>query len=279
MRNIVFVKGNIIGTAGHHYATEWVALAPECWEKEAAQIIDGDLVLDEKYQIIPYCIYCATGGISALGINTISAAYGPTSIIEQYHNNIHETKQLIPVVVPKPLQSNYYKLIYIGIIGCLESFLTELLACLVLGNSVFFHSFVNRYNYKLSLSEVEKYSKSMLFSVFDIIYKINAHDLKKVKEVFTLVFSIDFPSIAELGAMIKTRHDLVHRNGYKIENNILVQEDITTSDILSLIDACDIFVNELTIKLIDSIKKWESEMLNMAHNEEMDLAHNVSDTL
>ena len=49
----------------------------------------------------------------------------------------------------------------------------------------------------------------------------------------------------------------------------MVQEDITTSDILSLIDACDILVNELTKKLTDSIKKWESEMLDMAHNEEM----------
>ena len=55
MRNIVLVKGNIIGTAGHHHATEWVALAPESWEGEAAQVIEGDLVLDEKYQIIPYC--------------------------------------------------------------------------------------------------------------------------------------------------------------------------------------------------------------------------------
>jgi len=268
MRNIVFVKGNIIGTAGIHYATGWVALAPECWEKEAAQVIDGDLVLDEKYQIIPYCIYCATGGVSALGLNTISASYGPTSIIEQYHNNIQETKQLIQVVIPKQLRSNYYRLLYIGIIGCLESFITELLACLVLGNSVFFHSFVNKYNYKLSLNEVEKFSNNMLFSVFEIIYKINAHDLKKIKEVITQVFSIDFPSIAELGAMIKTRHDLVHRNGYKIKNNILIQEDITTSDLLSLIEACDIFVNELTKNLTSSIKKWESEMLDMARNED-----------
>lgn len=48
MRNIVLVKGNIIGTAGHQHATEWVALAPESWEGEAAQVIEGDLVLDEK---------------------------------------------------------------------------------------------------------------------------------------------------------------------------------------------------------------------------------------
>lgn len=68
--------------------------------------------------------------------------------------------------------------------------------------------------------------------------------------------------------MIKTRHDLVHRNGYKIKNNILIQEDITTSDLLSLIEACDIFVNELTKNLISSIKKWESEMLDMARNED-----------
>ncbi len=261
MRNIVLVKGNIIGTAGHHYATGWVAPAPESWEKEAAQVIDGDLVLDEKYKIIPYCIYCATGGVSALGINTISASYGPTSIIEQYYKNIQETKQLIQVVVPKPLLSNYYRLLYIGVIGCLESFITELLACLVLGNSDFFHSFVNKHNYKLSLSEVEKFSNNMLFSVFEIIYKINAHDLRKIKEVFTQVFSIDFPSIAELGAMIKTRHDLVHRNGYKIKNNLMVQEDITTGDIFSLIEACDIFVNELTKELTDSINKWETERL------------------
>ena len=91
---------------------------------------------------------------------------------------------------------------------------------------------------------------------------------KKIKEVITQVFSIDFPSIAELGAMIKTRHDLVHRNGYKIKNNILIQEDITTSDLLSLIEACDIFVNELTKNLTSSIKKWESEMLDMARNED-----------
>lgn len=263
MRNIVFVKGNIIGIAGHHYATEWVALAPESWQTEAVQVIDGDLVLDENYQIMPYCIYCATGGVTALGVNMISASYGPTYIKEQYHCSIQETKQLLQIVVPEQLHSNYYKLIYIGVIGCLESFITELLACLVLGNRDFFSLFVQKYNYKISLGEIENLSKNMLHTVFDIIYKINAHDLKKIKDVYSQVFSIDFPSTAELGRMIKTRHNLVHRNGYKVDHNVLKQEDIDTNDILSLINACDRFVEELISELSDCINKWGIEKLNI----------------
>lgn len=263
MRNIVLVKGNIIGTAGHHYATEWVALAPESWQTEAVQVIDGDLVLDENYQIMPYCIYCATGGVTALGVNMISASYGPTYIKEQYHCSIQETKQLLQIVVPEQLHSNYYKLIYIGVIGCLESFITELLACLVLGNRDFFSLFVQKYNYKISLGEIENLSKNMLHTVFDIIYKINAHDLKKIKDLYSQVFSINFPSTAELGKMIKIRHNLVHRNGYKIDHNVLKQEDINTTDILLLINVCDKFVEELFNELSDCINKWGIEKLNI----------------
>ena len=95
MRNIVFVNGNIIGKAGHHYATEWVSLAPEWWKEEAVQVIDGDLVLDDNYKIMPYCIYCATGAVSALGLNTISASYSPSTIKKLYYDNIKETEPLV----------------------------------------------------------------------------------------------------------------------------------------------------------------------------------------
>ena len=264
MRNIVFVEGNIIGKAGHHYATEWVALAPECLKKEAVQVIEGDLVLDEKYKIMPYCIYCAKGGVSALGLNMVSASYGPSYIKEQYQNNIKETKQLIQIVVPEHLLIHFYQLIYTGVIGYLESFLTELLACLVLGNRDFFNSFVQNYNYKVSLCEVEKLSNNMIHTVFDIIYRMNAHDLKKIKDTFSQVFSIkDFPSTVKLGQMIETRHNLVHRNGYKIKNKVLIQEIITKNDIISLINVCDIFVEELTNRLANCINKWETERLKI----------------
>ena len=57
MRDIVLVKGNIIGKSGNNVIKGWVALASCEIEKDAVEVIEGDLFLDKNYSTKPYYIY------------------------------------------------------------------------------------------------------------------------------------------------------------------------------------------------------------------------------
>ncbi len=64
MKDIVFVKGNIIGKSGNHQVKELIAWAGDDWKKIADKIIAGDLILSANNILKPYKIYCAAGEIT-----------------------------------------------------------------------------------------------------------------------------------------------------------------------------------------------------------------------
>ena len=63
-------------------------------------------------------------------------------------------------------------------------------------------------------------------------------------------------NIQKLGQYIKTRHDMVHRNGNSVSDHSLQYIDVTNEDIQGLIDVCNQFVRDLMEKLKEPIKHW-----------------------
>lgn len=140
--------------------------------------------------------------------------------------------------------------IFIGIIGSLETFLSEVFIVLTLSNKKYLESFVATFpefkKSKFTLSEIftqhEKIFETTKKAMLDIIY----HNLPVVKNMYISTFEIKFPEIGEVNKFIVKRHDLVHRNGKTKDGEKLT---ITNAEIESMVEVIKMFVNEVSIEL------------------------------
>lgn len=258
MRNIVLVKGNIIGISGNHVIKDWISLAPCGIEKYAEEVIEGDLVLDSNYLAKPYYIYAATGGVSTISSNCISILSHPSMVLQLYKDEIEKIQELMNVSVPEHLKSTYVRQLYIGVIGAFELFLDELLSCLVLGQKEYYDAFVKKTAYTIPLSKVEDSARNMQKTIFRLIHNEVSHRLDKMETLYNKIFDVVFPPTGKMSEKIKIRHDLVHRNGYQVKDKTLKYVSIVDKDVSTLIKAANEFVDSLykSLERKGCISKW-----------------------
>lgn len=181
----------------------------------------------------------------------IDAIIGSLNFIDVFNKDISNLKQLNDVDLGNPeLQETLRRQIYSGAITCLEDYLSTTIIQEVLNKEEFFKNFVKTYrgikNRKFDLSEIyEKFDKLrdiVKMELVEVIY----HDLPKVKGMYRDTFQIEFPEIGELMKAIKTRHDMVHRNGKNKEGERIELTKELTSDV---IDKVEKFVQDIEGKL------------------------------
>lgn len=148
------------------------------------------------------------------------------------------------------LQETLRRQIFSGAITCLEDYLSTTLIQKVLSSEENFKQFVKTFrnikNRKFDLSEI--YDK--LDSIRDIVKKelvdVIYHDLPKVKGMYHDTLGIDFPDIGGLMKAIKTRHDMVHRNGKNKEGEKI---EITKELVTEVIGKVELFVKDIDEKI------------------------------
>lgn len=259
MKNFVLVKGNIIGMAGCHVARNFVCLVPDSYQNAAMSVIEGDLILDKNSPILPYCIYAATGGVSTLGSNILQITPHPTNVFSLFKQEIYKIQELLQVPIPQHLQNDHNRLLYINVVGALESFITELFGSFVMGDKDYFDAFIEKSQVRIPLNKLIESASDIPQTIHKAIHEFNAHDLRKMNNLYKAVLDIPFPDYGELSSKIKTRHDLVHRNGYEVKDKTIKFIEITPSMILELISICNAFTEQLMINLQTHIEKWDRE--------------------
>ena len=255
MERIVFVEGDIIAYSGKHFAKEFVCLATDEYKEKAIEVINGNLELYEHNRIIPYYIYAARGGVASVSA-TLGVVHSPRNVLNLYKEEIEKIKRLLNLEVPDDLRSTHNRHLFIGVIGTLELFLSEIISCLVLGEEQFYHNFIENTSYKISLKDIEEGGQMLDKAIYKVIHNINAHKLKEIKDVFKNVFDVNIPNTSELGRYIEKRHDLVHRNGNSVDDRTLRYVDITDKILQDLILVVDTFVDHLMDALVLPIEKW-----------------------
>lgn len=147
----------------------------------------------------------------------------------KFTTEINDLKSLSSIKTQSPkLEEVLHRQILIGIIGTLETFLSEVFINLTLNDPVYFQNFIESdpefKNRRFELSELfiqkNKIKSTAKKVMLDIIY----HNIPRVKEMYTSTFRIKFPDISEVSKYVAMRHDLVHRNGktkdgQKVETN------------------------------------------------------------
>ena len=143
MDKIVYDKVNIVACSGNHFAKGFICLATEDYEKDAIEVIDGDLILNKNDHIKPFCVYAVRGGVTAAGGN-LGWIHYPEDVYDLYKKELEQIRELIQLEIPSYLRSAYNRQLYISVIGAIELFITEMISSLVMGDKFYYNEFHNK---------------------------------------------------------------------------------------------------------------------------------------
>lgn len=142
------------------------------------------------------------------------------------------------------------RLIFIGVFGTLETYLSDTFITKALNHENYFRNFVESYpefrqrkfDLKNIYVELDKLKETVKRSMLDVIY----HDLPKVREMYHATFKMDFPVLKPLMPYVIIRHDVVHRNGKSKEGEVRRIDKKAVTDLISMVER---FVTEIEAKL------------------------------
>lgn len=260
MSDIILVKGNIIAKSGTHVFKDLIYPIPEQSNDDYFDIIHGDLILEQDSKIIPYCVYVATGNTYETSKSEIRVLWHPFNLHMTFVDEINKLKDVLNNPISPYLQGIQNRLIYIGVIGALELFLSELLWTLVIGDKNNYNSFIKCSKYKVPLCQLNPSAIDIQKIIHEAIYDITAHNLKSVANLFKEIFDIPFPDFSKLGDKIKMRHDIAHRCGHKVKEKTIERFNVTAEMVVSLMETCTDFAGTLMNNLEKHIKMWEQDI-------------------
>jgi hypothetical protein len=190
----------------------------------------------------------------------LEAILSNTDFHGTFLDEIASLRVLNKLRVPDPkAKKTLSRNLYVGVIACLETYLSDAFINTVLSNEkylrAFFTSFKDFREQKLPLNELfdlaSKKEEIAKKTMLEVIY----HNLPKVSKMYEATLNIEFPQFSEIQKAVSIRHDLVHRNGKNkdgIESSI---NSIMVDDIISKVES---FINEIDQKLKEKDNPSES---------------------
>ncbi|MFV8345008.1 hypothetical protein [Flavobacterium sp. ZB4P13] len=151
--------------------------------------------------------------------------------LEKFNLEIDNLKELSKLKIePTNLTNVLHRQICIGVIGTMETFLSEVFINLTMNNPDNFQRFVENHpefkKRKFELREIFNQQDRIKQTVMEVMLDTIYHNLPSVKNMFISTFKINFPNIGEVYEYVMMRHDLVHRNGKtKDGKNVVTDED------------------------------------------------------
>ena len=143
---------------------------------------------------------------------------------ETFLSDMKEIKLIIEENTSR-YQQTINRMIFVQIVTCLETFLSDNLITHIDKDWSLLERFVSTFNDFKSKSIpfnriVEEYS-SLRNRVIGTLKEIQYHNIPKVRSIYMDVFGIEFPPISEICRIVGIRHDLVHRNGKDKDGEVL----------------------------------------------------------
>lgn len=137
-------------------------------------------------------------------------------------SNILTLERMISMVKEPSLAGMFHNMLFVNAITVLETFFSDFFISTIYGKKNFQLAFLEKcelkttktiklYDFYEKYEFVDDYLKECLRK--DVVW----HNLPKVKTIYEKTFSISFPKIGRLCSAVKLRHDIVHRNGKKMD--------------------------------------------------------------
>jgi hypothetical protein len=137
--------------------------------------------------------------------------------------NVQSLLKLEPSIREQKVILN--RLLYANVVAIMETFLSDAITNLVQNNLSLKRKLIERVpgfsDAKIAKAEIFAWFERMDKEVADYLQSnVTYHNIFTVEKLYRSVLDVKFPSpdeLADLSRIIKTRHDIVHRNGKTIE--------------------------------------------------------------
>ena len=256
MSDIVFVEGKITIESGNHTFKNCIFYASKELKELAHVKYNSDLIITENDKFESYTILCASEGIGCYGLESISTLRAPSSVINIFKNEIEYLKKLQKIPIDPELIEVLNRQIYIGVVGSMELFLCDFFMSMVLGYKKFYNRFLENKSVIINLYEAANNPINIIEKVVEVILNMNYHQIQRIDEMYNKTIDVSFENKANLITLIKTRHNLVHRNGLNKANVEYIK--ITPDMIKKLIHEVECLVNSILAKRKFEIENWNT---------------------
>jgi hypothetical protein len=190
----------------------------------------------------------------------LEAILSNTDFHGTFLDEIASLRVLNKLRVPDPkAKKTLSRNLYVGVIACLETYLSDAFINTVLSNEKYLRSFFTSFKdfreQKLPLNELFDFASKREEIAKKTMLEVIYHNLPKVSKMYEATLNIEFPPFFEIQKAVSIRHDLVHRNGKNkdgIESSI---NSIMVDDIISKVES---FINEIDQKLKEKDNPSES---------------------
>ncbi|WP_373536168.1 hypothetical protein [Microcoleus sp.] len=149
--------------------------------------------------------------------------------------------------------------LYVGVIACLETYLSDAFINTVLSNEnylkSFFASFKDFREQKVVMNELLVYASKAEEIAKEAMSGVIYHNLPKVSKMYEATLNIEFPKFSEIQKAVSIRHDLVHRNGKTKDG---VESSIDSIMVDNVISQVESFISEIDQKLKEKDNHSES---------------------
>jgi hypothetical protein len=167
-------------------------------------------------------------------------------------------EQLNETDIANSQEKTFRRLIFIGIIATLETYLSDAFINTInkseKNKRKFVETFKDFQQQKFSLNKVYDIYNQIDEECKKALSEILYHNLGKVKNMYKDTLNIDLGDIAIISKYVSQRHDLVHRNGKTTDNEETIIDKQTIIDLLHV-------TNNFVKNIDEQIKALDNEEL------------------
>lgn len=208
------------------------------------------LLIDEKHPQSIFDEYYAQRWFTATTIGTPIFHVTLADAYEQFHKSISEYKLLLDEELSD--ESNVQtmlKLIHIGVVASLDTFVLDCILSKVLNDEASFKSFVTTILGKKNVNAKRSRNERIMWEhkMIDRIITKSYSNIETINRVFDLMYNV---SLTDQDKSVEThifnRHLIAHRNGRKKDGSIV---NISKSEINTIICNISDFVDQIYKKI------------------------------
>lgn len=187
-----------------------------------------------------------------LTIDNYFSPFFTSEYYKEFLQSISNIRQLIEIEISdKNLKNPYFRMLFANVITIMESYLSDTFIGKVTSKKELMERLLNTKLYnqeKKKLPDAYKWISKMKVNITEDLFKIQFHNLWKVKELYKEVLEIELPEVTEkLINSVFIRHDIIHNNGKtKKKGEWIINQD----QINQLIDDTEELVKSIENQLI-----------------------------
>lgn len=177
----------------------------------------------------------------------LEAILSNTSFYKTFLDEIASLRLLNKLNVADPKAKKTLKRqLYVGVIACLETYLSDAFINTILSDEKylksFFTSFKDFKERKLGLNELLDFASQAEAIAKKAMLEVIYHNLPKVSKMYEAILDVMLPNFAEIQKAVLIRHDLIYRNGKTKEGREIIVNDTMVDDIISKVES---FIGEV----------------------------------